>query len=428
MLSAPYHWLLSSYLIAGIGVCSLIYGLCFGSIAVFKDMQWRRYAWCFVPMVCLYLLALVGMLYTPSPKAGAVLEKDLSFIVFPAIFLLLGPGFFTLERMKALGIVFYAACLLIIIIFIGLLTGAVHHSGLQTAYAEHRWFELLNLFSQNPIYYIGEGYASHFIVHHTFQVLYMLMAMSMIIYTWTVHPEWYQAWYKKALNILLIFVFLFFGIFLSLSKMGYLTFCLWCIPTLGFLIYKRLSVLSAVGIVVLLIGSFSLLFAIFPEKMQMVSHTYHSIATNMFHKETGSTVPWDGSVMPRLLLWQESVEVIKEKPVFGWGTGAEREVLHPAQYGLAYLQGDPHPHNQWLLYGIRFGLVGILMLAWLFFVGFRYAYKTRNGLLAILLFLTFCFSLTDRNLDWKIGIIFFGLMYGLCVAFSQYTLKQPHRE
>lgn len=428
MLSAPYHWLLSSYLIAGIGVFSLIYGLCFGSLSVFKDTQWRRYAWCFVPMIALYLLALIGMFYTPSPKAGAVLEKNLSFIVFPAIFLLLGPGFFTLKRLKALGVTFYAACLLIIVIFLALLAGAVHHPELQAAYEEHRWFDLLNLFSQCPHCYIDNGQARGFIVHHTFQVLYMLMAMSMIVYTWAVHPEWYRPWYKKALNILLMLVFLFFGIFLSLSKMGYLTFCLWCIPTLGFLIYKRFSVITAVGIIALLIGSFSLLFVLFPEKMQVVSLTYRSIATNMFHQQTGEDAPRDGSVLPRLLLWQESAEVIKEKPLFGWGTGAEREVLHPAQYGLDFLQGDPHPHNQWLLEGIRFGIVGILALAWLFAVGFKFAYKTRNGLLAMLLFLTFCFSLTDRNLDWKIGIIFFGLMYGLCVAFSQYTERSEGQE
>lgn len=421
MLSAPYQWHFSSYLIAGIGGGALVYGLCFGSVTVFKDPQWRRYARCFVPMICLYALALVGMLYTSSPKAGAVLEKNLSFIVFPAIFLLLGPGFFTLKRLKALGIVFYAACVLIIVVFGVVLAGAVHHPGLQTAYEEHRWLDLLNLFSQLPHSYIDNPHARDFIVHHTFQALYMLMAMSMIVYTWAVHPEWYRAWYKKAINILLMLFFLVFGIFLGFSKMGYLTFCLWCIPTLGFLIYKRLSVISAVGIVAVLIGSFALLFVLFPQKMQRVTITYRSAVTHVFHREFEETLPKEGSVLPRLLLWQESVEAIKEKPLFGWGTGAERERLHPAQYGLDKLQGDPHPHNQWLLYGIRFGLVGILALGWLFFVGFKFAYRTRNGLLAMLMFLTFCFSLTDRNLDWKIGIIFFGLMYGLLVAFSQYT-------
>ncbi|MDE5735886.1 MAG: hypothetical protein K2H65_02265, partial [Bacteroidales bacterium] len=81
----------------------------------------------------------------------------------------------------------------------------------------------------------------------------------------------------------------------------------------------------------------------------------------------------------------------------------------------------------WLLDGIRFGMIGILALAWLFVVGFRQSYKSKNGLLAMFMFLTFCFSLTDRNLDWKIGLIFFGLMYGLFVAFSQYA-KQPEKQ
>lgn len=420
ILCAPYNWLFSSYLIAGIGVLTLVYGLFFHSTPRFKNRQWQRYAWCFAPMVLLYLLALIGMFYTPNPKAGAILEKNLSFIVFPAIFLLLGPEFFTLKRLKALGIVFYASCLLIIVVFLSYLVLGLHHPDLRAAYDEHRWFDLLNIFSQCPHAFISP-HNLRFIVHHTFQVWYMLVAMSMIVYTWAVHPDWYKSWYKKAINIALLLIFIFFGIFLSLSKMGYLTFALWCVPTLAFLIYKRFSIIASIGIVILLIGGGWLVFHHAPEKKQVVSDTYHLIATNFFGKKTDEKTVQDGSVIPRILLWRESVELIKEKPLFGWGTGAEKCVMHPDQYGFPNLQTDPHPHNQWLLYGIRFGLLGILALGWLFFVGCKLAYRTRNGLLAIFMFLTFCFSLTDRNLDFKTGIIFFGLLYGLFVAYSQYT-------
>ncbi len=420
ILSAPYNWLFSSYLIAGIGVLSLAYGLSGGSAPVVRNIRWRRFAWCFAPLVCLYLLALIGMLYTPDPKAGAVLEKNLSFIVFPAIFLLLGPEFFTLKRLKTLGIVFYISCLCIIILFLIYLVLALHHPDLKPAYEAHAWFDLLNIFSQNPAAYMTETHP-RFWVHHTFQVWYMLVAMSMIVYTWVVYQDWYKSWYKKVLNIILLLIFIFFGIFLSLSKMGYLTFALWCIPTLAFLIYKRFSIIASICIIGLLIGGGWLVFHHAPEKKQVVSNTYRLIATNIFGKETDEKTYHDGSVIPRLALWREAAGLIKEKPLFGWGTGAEKCVMHPDQYGFPNLQDDPHPHNQWLLYGIRFGLTGILALGWLFFVGFKLAYRTRNGLLAIFMFLTFCFSLTDRNLDFKIGIIFFGLLYGLFAAFSQYT-------
>lgn len=371
-------------------------------------------------MVLLYLLALIGMFYTPNPKGGAILEKNLSFVVFPAIFLLLGPEFFTLKRLKTLGCVFYASCLLIIVVFLSYLVLGLHHPDLKAAYDEHRWFDLLDIFSQNPHAFITQ-HSPRFIVHHTFQVWYMLVAMSLIIYTWAVYPEWYRPWYKKAINIVLLLIFIFFGIFLSLSKMGYLTFGLWCVPTLIFLIYKRFSIIASAGIAVLLVGASLLLFHHAPGKKRIVTNTYNLIAANLFGKEPPAGTYQDGSVIPRLLLWREAIDLIKEKPLFGWGTGAEKCVMHPEKYDNAYLQSDPHPHNQWLLCGIRFGLLGILALGWLFFVGFKLAYRTRNGLLAIFMFLTFCFSLTDRNLDFKIGIIFFGLLYGLFVAYSQYT-------
>ncbi|MDE7150129.1 MAG: hypothetical protein K2O01_06960, partial [Bacteroidales bacterium] len=56
------------------------------------------------------------------------------------------------------------------------------------------------------------------------------------------------------------------------------------------------------------------------------------------------------------------------------------------------------------------------------------SYTTRNGLLAMFMFLTFCFSITDRNLDFKIGIIYFWLLYGLFVAYSQYTKDRRNED
>lgn len=417
MLSAPYNWLFSSYLIGGIGGLALVYGICFGSFSVFKNPKWQRYARCFAPMAGLYLLTLVGMLYTHCPKAGSILENNLSLIVFPAIFLLLGPGFFTMKRLKVLGCVLYASCLLMVVVFMAFMILAIHHPDLKPAYDDHRWLALLDIYSRQPAFYLSET-GRHFWVHHTFQSWYMLTAMSAIVYTWIIYPEWYKPWYKKLINIVLLLIFIFFGIFLDMSKMGCLVFAFWCVITVAFLIYKHLSVLSA-GIVVLLVGLVSVFFLYSPKKRQVLETTYQSVAVNVFAQEADAEIR-EGSVQPRVMLWQKSLQAIKEKPLFGWGTGAEPCIL--GKYG------HNHPHNQWLLDGIRFGAVGILALAWLFFVGFRLSYKTKNGLLAMFMILAFCFSLTDRNLDFKIGIIFFGLMYGLLVAFSQYTIPNQHQE
>ncbi|MDE6308120.1 MAG: O-antigen ligase family protein [Bacteroidales bacterium] len=408
ILSAPYYWHFSSYLIGGIGGLALIYGICFGSFSAFKNAPWRRYARCFMPMICLYLLALIGTLYTDCPKPGRILENDLSFIVFPAIFLLLGPGFFTLKRLKILSIVFYASCLLIIAIFLTYMFLALSNPHLKAVYDEQGWMALLDMYSRYPSAYIPKS-GLRFWVHHTFQSWYMLTAMSIIVYTLVIYPQWYKQWYKKLFNIAMLFAFIFLGIFLDMSKMGCLMFAFWCAIAVAFLLYKHLSVWSALGIVVLLVGLVSVFLLYSPSKRQVLETTYKAVVVNIFDKKSASEIR-EGSVKPRIVMWRKSVEAIKEKPLFGWGTGTERCLLVETGYD--------HPHNQWLLDGIRFGLIGILALAWLFVTGFRQAYKSRNGLLTIFMLLTFCFTLTDRNLDTKLGIIFFGLMYGLFVAFS----------
>lgn len=99
------------------------------------------------------------------------------------------------------------------------------------------------------------------------------------------------------------------------------------------------------------------------------------------------------SVGQRVEYAKKSVQLIQERPIFGWGTGA-----YPTQYcrvastpDLCQL-GRVHPHNQFLGFGVQLGLVGIF--AYLAFMGTalirasRYPLNDRvmgYGLLAALL-------------------------------------------
>jgi len=66
------------------------------------------------------------------------------------------------------------------------------------------------------------------------------------------------------------------------------------------------------------------------------------------------------SVGARLDMIEKSIHLIQERPVMGWGTGAYPEQycrLQPSQEMCAI--GGPHPHNQFLAFGVQFGMVGI---------------------------------------------------------------------
>ncbi|MGA0572996.1 O-antigen ligase family protein [Variovorax sp. VNK109] len=75
----------------------------------------------------------------------------------------------------------------------------------------------------------------------------------------------------------------------------------------------------------------------------------------------------DTSSGQRIEFWRNSIELLREKPLLGWGTGA---------YGRAFcsvadnpqwcrIGAESHPHNQTLYLGVESGLLGIIAF-WIF--------------------------------------------------------------
>lgn len=417
VILVPYTLHLSSYIIAAIGVFALGYRICFGKFTEFNTPTWQRYAWLFVPMAAIYLLDLIGMLYSPVPKeGGAILERNLSFVAFPLIFLLLGPKFFTPQRLKIFALTFCFACLILVsFFFVNFGLALSTNDYLKSLLSQHQWGTLISTFAACPYCYL-QNFAHFHIPHHTFQVWYILIALNIIVYTSVAYPTWYKPLYRRIARVLLILLYIGVGIVLAMSKMGWIVFAFWCLLILIFLLWKKKYKTVASGSVLLLSVVFALcLFT--PHISLLAGKTYRVFSNQVLNQNEQPETERDGSVYPRVQLWKEAVQGIREKPLFGWGTAGEKVVLHPDRYGLAGLIQDPH--NQWLLFGIRFGWMGILTFAWLWFIGFRQAYRAKDYLLFLFLMVSLCFTATDRTLDIQQGITFFCLAYGLFMAFSQ---------
>ncbi|GAA4424916.1 hypothetical protein GCM10023090_19060 [Acidovorax lacteus] len=68
------------------------------------------------------------------------------------------------------------------------------------------------------------------------------------------------------------------------------------------------------------------------------------------------------SIGQRMYFLTRSVELIAERPVWGWGTGAYHSqycrVATTAEWCAA---GQFHPHNQFLFFGVQYGALGLLL-------------------------------------------------------------------
>ncbi len=129
--------------------------------------------------------------------------------------------------------------------------------------------------------------------------------------------------------------------------------------------------------------------------------------------------PHNGSFSQRIEFWKISLKTIKDKLWFGHGTG---NILHAMliHYQSSGLQDAPKfwlkPHNQWLTWGIQFGVLGTvvisLSLAYIMLKTFK-----KNLLFSCFLMIQLISMLTEDSLDTQAGVTFFGFFITILPRF-----------
>jgi len=160
--------------------------------------------------------------------------------------------------------------------------------------------------------------------------------------------------YKIALTLILLLV-VFNSLFLSIGRAGYFVFIgLFCL--LLFQVFRWRGLLVAVIASILLFSCAYSFSGVFKQRI-------HDVANDI--KVYNLNKNEDTSIGDRINFVRNSLKLIKERPIFGYGTGG---------YRFAYANIKPTPavsshnsHDEYLHIGVQFGSVGILMLLMLFF-------------------------------------------------------------
>ena len=159
--------------------------------------------------------------------------------------------------------------------------------------------------------------------------------------------------------------------YLSNGRTGYIVLIGGVIFYIIFSLPKRWSWLAVVAVIAIISEAFRSSQR-GQERMQLGERGTQLI----FEQHSRGEIPTLTSIGARWYMWMKSLELVRERPVFGWGLGSHGvkwcEIAPEPEWCQV---GDTTPHNQFIFFAVELGGVGLilflLILASLFWAGWQ---------------------------------------------------------
>lgn len=160
----------------------------------------------------------------------------------------------------------------------------------------------------------------------------------------------------------IILAMLYYLFFMNVGRIGYITIFA-CFLFLAWHWYRMKGLWIAAMIALSVFAGAYIASPIFAQRINLLSQDME-----FYHK--GRLV--ESSLGSRLAFALSSLEMIKERPLLGWGTGSFGAV-YTHKYAQENTLLTDNPHNEYLRVGVEFGFLGALCLILLFYHQWRLA-------------------------------------------------------
>lgn len=131
------------------------------------------------------------------------------------------------------------------------------------------------------------------------------------------------------------------------------------------------------------------------------------------------------STDPRLSRWHVVAELIKQRPLMGYGSGSEVSLLHDhffkAKMYSSFLAGL-NSHNQYLSFILKSGVWGLLVYLLTLGYGFKMAFKKKDLVFISFMLVVAIVSLSENVLDADKGVMFYSFFFAFFL-FSDSSKK-----
>jgi O-antigen ligase len=338
----------------------------------------NNYMWLFISF---YLMHLLGMLYTENLEFGRYdLEIKLSFLVFPFVF-----ASFPAISSKSyynIGLAFIIGCAIACLADLGM--GLVNYT--ESGNIKDMLYGRLSFFH-----------------HPSYFAMYLVLGTSIMLHGLLLVPEDVPVSNKRLYFILVPF-FICMTILL-MAKSGILSMGILLLITLAYLlIRKRFApvVVLSLALIVAIMGS----MWVAPGVFSRIQTSWEVIMQRSDPIDPTSVE----STAERVLVWEQAIELVKEHPLLGVGTGDIKDAL-VEKYVLSGLVGvvseKLNAHNQFLQSFAALGLFGFLSLALGLLLPAVMAVKKGNSVFFIFIVIISINALTESILEVQAGVVFY---------------------
>jgi O-antigen ligase len=222
-----------------------------------------------------------------------------------------------------------------------------------------------------------------------------------------------------------LFVFIVVGLFVNVGRSGQVAFIGTMISMVPIFLVRRSRpavTLSAVAVIaVVVLGALSI---------PGLSRRIESAATDL--RQTATDQRYSGNLGKRIAGGIVAAEMIRERPMFGTGVGANMvefrrlvDTRHPNLIDV--VRWFPHLHNQYLQVATEVGLVGILLLGYIVYGLFRGPYRRdEDWTIAIVLGCAYLIGwMGDPYLHKQIPMVLFAALAGIVSADGRSLFWNP---
>lgn len=350
-----------------------------------------------VVFILLYIIQIAGLINTQNFTNGFfVLEKTLSILLFPLIFISIGN----------LGISFIKRILKIFVLSCFIATIICLFNALLINYSQNGLTGFLpDLYDTSMTNIIG--------ISHVYFGMYLVFCLIIISINFINCKMSFLTNKKNIAKLTLIVYFLFFLLLLG-SKASVFSFLFIVLSYITIWMFMQKRIILGIALISVIVLAVYSGINLFPK-----TKVRFTALMKMENYQAGDK-RWN-NIASRVSTFKCTNEVIKENFWFGVGTGDCEMSLNRCYLSYGYISlMNLNPHNQYMQFALRLGVFGFLLFIACLLIPARLAIKQRNYIYLSFLALFALSCLTESMLERNKGIVFYAFFNSL-FAFHYLT-------